>query len=59
MNMPAGYHEPHMNAHGKLHRIKRTAYYKDAARNLRDWGDQLESGAMTADKLMEAQTHQD
>jgi Aspartyl/Asparaginyl beta-hydroxylase len=33
--------------------IKRTAYYKEAVRNLKDWDDQLESAVMTSDKLME------
>jgi ornithine lipid ester-linked acyl 2-hydroxylase len=33
--------------------IKRTAYHKEAVRNLKDWDDQLESAVMTADKLME------
>ena len=33
--------------------IKRTAYYKEAARNLKDWDDQLEFAVMMADKLME------
>ena len=33
--------------------IKRTAYFKDAQRNLKDWDEQLESAVMTADKLME------
>ena len=33
--------------------IKRTAYYKRAVRNLKDWDEQLESAVMTADKLME------
>jgi hypothetical protein len=33
--------------------IKRTAYYKRAVRNLKDWDDQLESAVMTADNLLE------
>lgn len=33
--------------------IKRTAYFRNAQRNLKDWDDRLESAAMTADKLME------
>lgn len=33
--------------------IKRTAYFKNAERNLKDWDEQLESAAMTADKLVE------
>jgi ornithine lipid ester-linked acyl 2-hydroxylase len=33
--------------------IKRTAYHKEAARNLKDWDDQLESAVMTADTLIE------
>jgi beta-hydroxylase len=33
--------------------IKRTAYFKDAQRNLKDWDEQLESAVMTADRLME------
>jgi beta-hydroxylase len=33
--------------------IKRTAYFRDAQRNLKDWDEQLESAVMTADRLME------
>jgi beta-hydroxylase len=33
--------------------IKRTAYYRGAVRNLKDWDDRLESAVMTADKLMD------
>lgn len=35
--------------------IKRTAYFKTAERNLKDWDAQLESAVMTADRLMEEQ----
>jgi beta-hydroxylase len=33
--------------------IKRTAYFKNAVRNLKDWDERLELAAMTADKLVE------
>jgi len=33
--------------------IKRTAYFKDGERNLRDWDERLESAVQTADKMME------
>jgi aspartyl/asparaginyl beta-hydroxylase (cupin superfamily) len=35
--------------------IKRTAYYKRAVRNLKDWDEQLERAVMAADKIMEEQ----
>ena len=33
--------------------IKRTAYFKDAERNLRNWDERLESAVQTADKMMD------
>lgn len=33
--------------------IKRTAYYKDAARNLKSWDERLETAVMTADGMMD------
>ena len=38
--------------------IKRTAYFRTAERNLKDWDAQLESAVMTADKLMEGEADQ-
>jgi aspartyl/asparaginyl beta-hydroxylase (cupin superfamily) len=33
--------------------IKRTAYFKDGERNLKNWDERLESAAQTADKMMD------
>jgi len=33
--------------------IKRTAYFKDGERNLRNWDERLESATQTADKMMD------
>jgi beta-hydroxylase len=33
--------------------IKRTAYYKDAERNLKSWDERLESAVQTADRMLE------
>ena len=33
--------------------IKRTAYFKDGERNLRNWDERLESAVQTADKMMD------
>jgi aspartyl/asparaginyl beta-hydroxylase (cupin superfamily) len=38
--------------------IKRTAYFRNAERNLKDWDAKLESAVMTADKLMEEKVDQ-
>jgi hypothetical protein len=33
--------------------IKRTAYFRDAQRNLESWDERLESAVVTADKMMD------
>jgi beta-hydroxylase len=33
--------------------IKRTAYFKDAQRNLKSWDERLESAVQTADKMLD------
>jgi beta-hydroxylase len=33
--------------------IKRTAYFKDAERNLKDWDERLEAAVETADKMLD------
>ena len=33
--------------------IKRTAYFKDGERNLRNWDERLESAVRTADRMMD------
>jgi len=38
--------------------IKRTAYFKDGERNLRNWDERLESAVQTADRMMDEATPQ-
>jgi hypothetical protein len=33
--------------------IKRTAYFKDAERNLKNWDERLEAAVTTAEEMME------
>jgi len=39
--------------------IKRTAYFKDAKRNQKNWDERLESATQTADKMLDEAEPQD
>lgn len=39
--------------------IKRTAYFKDAERNLKSWDERLESAVQTADRMLDEEAMQD